>query len=304
MILGWAGVLPTAIAGGKPFRISHYELKRPGEPSIAHSDFRAPSLYYGGVATETHPCLGRIAGYRPPVPSGVTRTASAGSGASDMKTPITPAAIRIALVEDDPEVREKLSATLNARAGCLVVAQCADAEEALREIPAARPDLILLDVLLFRGTGIELIVPLKRALPKVPIIMLTVVERTVDIVRAIDAGASGYLLKTDASDLLADVEDVLAGRAPIVSPSVARRLLDVARRREGMVAGGASGLSPREQQVLALASQGMRQAEIAAQLGISVNTLKTHLRRAYEKLGTRSVLESVHKLRGDHRPFD
>lgn len=203
---------------------------------------------------------------------------------------------RLAIVEDASGVRAKLVETLDAHPGWRVVAACANAAQALREIPAAKPDLVLLDIMLPGGSGTDLLRPLRSALPQAHLIMLTVVEHAADIVRAIHAGACGYILKTDDADLVRDIEVVLAGGAPVISPSVARQLWKHAQAGPPPATQESSGLSPREWEILQLAARGKQQGEIAQALGISVNTVKTHLRRIYDKLGTGSVLESLHKI--------
>lgn len=148
---------------------------------------------------------------------------------------------RLAVVEHDAKVRRKIVATLESRAGWSVVAACASAEEARAKIPRAQPDLLLLDIRLPPASGLDLILPLRAALPGLQVVMLTVVEDTDDILRAIDARACGYLLKTDANNLVQDIETVLAGGAPVMSTAVARQLW---RHREKQTSDPGSGLSP------------------------------------------------------------
>ncbi|MBX3744945.1 MAG: response regulator transcription factor [Verrucomicrobiae bacterium] len=212
--------------------------------------------------------------------------------------------VRLALIEDDPRLRARLVALLHARPGWKVVAECASAANAASRIAAARPDLVLSDILLRGSSGIDAIAPIKRALPRVRVVMLTVIERPADIVRAIDQGACGYILKKDLANLTQHVEDVLAGRAPFMSPSVARRLLEQVRRQtRGRPPGAADILSAREREVLEHAGRGLHHKEIGRVLGITASTVKTHLQRTFDKLGTHSTIESIHKLRGDDEPL-
>lgn len=212
--------------------------------------------------------------------------------------------VRIAVVEDRAEFRRALVTALNARAGWRVVAECADAAQAQRDIPGAHVNIVLLDLLLPGPSGIAAIPQLKKALPKVPIIMLTVVDSPEEIVSALEAGASGYILKGGApSELVASVEDVLAGGA-IMSPAVARRVVEYFQRRQPGSAPAEFGLTAREWEVLRLAARGRQHGEISQALGIAVNTVKNHFRNIYEKLGVSSLTDAIVKLRGGRDLLD
>lgn len=207
--------------------------------------------------------------------------------------------VRIAVVEDSAELRRMLRSTLDAHAGWSVVAECANAKDALERIPNAKPDLILLDIVLRADDdGIRLIAPLKRALPEARVVMLTVVEHGPALARAIFAGASAYIVKRDRSHLVACIEDVLADRAPDMGPSVARQLWKLVERYLLAVPPGDSGLTPRESEVLKLGSVGKQQGEIARELGIEINTVKKHCCHIYRKLGVNSMREAVLKVQG------
>ncbi len=212
--------------------------------------------------------------------------------------------VRIAVVEDRAEFRRVLVTALNARAGWRVVAECADAAQALRDIPGAQADIVLLDMLLPGTSGIAAIPQLKKTLPKVPIIMLTVVDSPEEIVRALEAGASGYILKGGSpSELVASVEDALAGGA-IMSPAVARRVVEYFQRRQTSGTPAEYGLTAREWEVLRLAARGRQHGEISMALGIAVNTVKNHFRNIYEKLGVSSLTDAIVKLRGGRDLLD
>lgn len=204
--------------------------------------------------------------------------------------------IRLAVVEDRAEFRGLLVRALNARPGWRVVAECSSSAQALAELPAARPDLVLLDVLLPGVSGVEVIPQLKARLPGVPIIMLTVVDSPEQIVRALEAGACGYILKGGSNDeLIASVEDALAGGATM-SPAVARRLVEWFQQRQTAPKRDGFGLTEREWEVLRLAARGRQHGEISMALGIAVNTVKNHFRHIYEKLGVGSLTEALIKL--------
>lgn len=204
---------------------------------------------------------------------------------------------RIAIVEDQVPYLEQLAECLQTRKGWRVVARCTHASQALRDIPGCRPDLILLDLALPDGAGAELIPRLRERLPRIPIVILTVEDRAAAIVQAIQAGAAGYLLKRDAAGLVAGVEDALEGRASVMSPSVARRLWDLARSTSVTPLTGHS-LTRRESEILRLAARGKQQAEIGEALGIALNTVKNHTRNIYEKLGVNTLIEAVIRVKG------
>ncbi len=204
--------------------------------------------------------------------------------------------VRIALVEDAAKVRRTIVAALT-RPDWEIVAECANAKQALADIPQAKPNLVLLDIVLPDGSGLDLIAPLKMYLPNVPIVMLTIVEDSSEIARAIGLGASGYLLKQDVPDLVAGVEDLLAGRAPLMSPSVARRIWDLLERVGLGTTDRNYGLTDRQREILHLASSGKHRGEIALALKISENTVKHHFANLFEKLGVHSVREALLKLR-------
>lgn len=206
--------------------------------------------------------------------------------------------VRIAIVEDAAVVRRDLKALLNARAGWCVVVECASAAEALEQIPPTQPEVILLDIgLNGKRSGVDLIPSLKAALPKASILMLTVSSDPATLARTIRLGAVGYLLKGDPVSLISNIEEVLGGGSPVMSPSVARQLWSMAQKDLAGVAASDHGLTQREWEVLRLAAKGLQQGEIALALDISVNTVKVFRRRIFEKLGVGSVIEALVRLR-------
>lgn len=207
-------------------------------------------------------------------------------------------AARIALVEDNVSYRRRLADILGARPGWRVVATCGDVHQASQEIPANRPDLVLLDLRLPGGSAIGLLRQLRARLPGIPLIMLTVVDDPEQIVSALESGASGYILKGGSvEELISDVEDALAGGATM-SPAVARRLVEWFQRGRPLTDGALDlhGLTDREWEILRLAARGKQQGEIAMSLDIAVNTVKNHFRNIYAKLEVRSLTEALVKL--------
>jgi len=214
-----------------------------------------------------------------------------------------PEPVRIAVVEDDAAYLGVLLGRLGTEPCWSVVVACGDARAALRQVPAARPDLILADLHLNGELRIDLVQELKRMLPAVPVVALTVADQAEVIVRVIQAGGSGYLLKDDPVSVLEGIRDVLAGGAPAMSPAVARRLWEAAMSvAEPEVS--QQLLSRREWQVLGLAAKGQKQVRIAASLGIKPNTVKNHFRSIYEKLNVNSLNEALIKVRGNRGLLD
>lgn len=209
----------------------------------------------------------------------------------------SPAETRLAVVEDHRGFRQQLVEVLQSRAGWRVVAECSDARDALEVVPPAAPDLVLLDVRLSPGSGVDLVAPLKAALPRAPILMLTVVEDPDVIVRAIRSGASGYILKRDVPGLIEAIGQSLSGQSPVMSPPIAQRLWNLAREAEPNPSRAMFRLSPREWEVLVLAARGKQHGEICQELGIAMDTVKNHFRRIYDKTGGHSPIEVLVRFR-------
>lgn len=200
--------------------------------------------------------------------------------------------IKIALVEDQREVRESWKRLIESFSDFSCVQACSSGEEALRVLPALRPDAILMDVFLPRMSGIECTVRLKTLLPETRIVILTAVDDDEMIFLALESGADGYLLKrTKPSDLRTALLDVLAGGAPMTS-EIARRVVESFRQRTKS-RDDATRLTPREEEVLLLLSRGYSNKEIAERVALSVDTVRSHLKHIYEKMHVRSRTEAV-----------
>lgn len=203
-------------------------------------------------------------------------------------------ATTVALVEDDVRTRH-LIADLLGKAGFACKSICADAETALRTLPEARPDIVLMDIDLPGASGIECVRQLKPRLPQTHFVMLTVYDDPENIFEALAAGAVGYILKRSAAtDLIAALRDVLAGGSPMTSGVARKVVLSFQQARQGSPE--IDRLSQRESQVLQLLARGKMYKEIADTLGITGNTVSCYIRRIYEKLHVRSRMEAVAKL--------
>ena len=211
--------------------------------------------------------------------------------------------IRVVLVEDDDVVRESLAVLINGAPGFSCVAACPNAEDALERIPSLSPEVVLMDINLPRMSGIECVSRLKQACPAAQIVMLTMYEDDAAIFDSLAAGASGYLLKRTAHVRILDaIEEVHEGGSPMTG-TIARRIVHAMQQARLDPAKSASqpatsqdgllNLSPREHEVLTLLARGYRYKEIAEALGIAVETVRTHLRRIYEKLHVSTRTEAV-----------
>ena len=205
--------------------------------------------------------------------------------------------IRIALVEDDPSVREGLILHLRRASNLMLTAAYASAEEAMREVPSNLPDVILTDINLPGRSGIECVAALKAAHPQLQFLMLTVYDDSEQIFAALRAGASGYLLKRATPDeLVAAIGEVREGGSPM-SMQIARKVVsyfhEIAKPSSEV-----EKLTAREQAILSLLAKGSYYKEIAAELGISANTVRNHLHGIYGKLHVQSRTEAVLKYLG------
>ena len=200
--------------------------------------------------------------------------------------------IRVAIVEDDRSVRENLTVLIDAAPGFACVASCASAEEALKQLPSAPPDVVLMDIHLPGRSGIECVARLKPVLPRTQIIMLTVEEDSERVFESLKAGATGYLVKHVSPDeILAAVAEVHRGGAPM-SSHIARMVVSTFRQAPEACPADLR-LSSREEDILRFLAKGHRSKEIADELGIGVGTVNTHVRHIYEKLHVRSRAEAV-----------
>ena len=201
--------------------------------------------------------------------------------------------IRISIVEDDDKLRGSMIILLEGAFGFRCVSAYEDAESALRDIPSKNPDVVLMDINLPGISGIECVRRLKQNVPETLFIMLTVYEDSGKIFQALQAGASGYLLKmTPPDELIKAIRDVMNGGSPM-SAQVARKV--VQSFHSASTAQPDVQLSEREEDVLHSLSSGKTYKEIADELNISVDTVHNHLKKIYNKLHVRSRTEAVVK---------
>jgi DNA-binding NarL/FixJ family response regulator len=206
-------------------------------------------------------------------------------------------AISVAIVEDNTEVRRNISRFIDGAPGFRCTCACASAEEALRVIPKSPPDVVLMDIQLPGMSGIACTASLKKALPSVPVMMLTVYEDPDAIFNALKAGASGYLLKrTDPAKVLEAVTDLHHGGSPMTG-EIARKVIE-SFHSEKPAGHQQDQLTAREEEILDQLAKGFVTKEIADKLAISPATVRFHLRHIYDKLHVRSRVEAVIKYLG------
>lgn len=202
--------------------------------------------------------------------------------------------IRLLIVDDHPVVRDGLSGIFAGDPDFEVVGQAANGAEAITQAQALHADVVLMDLRMPEMGGVEAIKQLRRWTPSVHVIVLTTYDTDNEVLSAIEAGATGYLLKdAPREELIRAVRAAHRGES-VLSPSVAGRLM-------GRVRGPASEtLSAREVEVIKLIAGGANNREAAAMLFVSEATIKTHLMHIYEKLGVRdraAAVSEAHKRR-------
>jgi RNA polymerase sigma factor (sigma-70 family) len=203
----------------------------------------------------------------------------------------------VLVIEDDAVIRRELVARINADAELVVRAEAATVRGAQLAIEAADVRLALLDLHLPDGSGLQLL-PAARA-RAIDVLILTISDADANVFGALAAGASGYLLKADALATVNDsLKDLRDGGSPI-SPRIARRLVAELRTRKSdeRLSEEAALLTVREREVIDLFCRGATYAEVAQALGISINTVRQHVRKIYDKLHVSSKAEAVVALK-------
>jgi DNA-binding NarL/FixJ family response regulator len=206
--------------------------------------------------------------------------------------------ITVSIVDDESKLRESIATFVDGSSGFKCVSSYGSAAAALKNLPVDKPDVVLMDINLGEISGIECVEKLKEQFPEMQILMLTVYEDTEKIFHALAAGANGYLLKRSSpTKLLAAIREVHSGGSPMTS-SIARKVVASFQKQKPAAdaAGEKTGqLSPREQAVLDGLAKGWTYKQLASELDISIDTIRTYIRRIYEKLHVQSRTEAVAK---------
>ncbi|CRK53937.1 Transcriptional regulatory protein LiaR [Rhodococcus sp. RD6.2] len=195
--------------------------------------------------------------------------------------------ISVLLVDDHVVVRAGLRALLDSQPDIEVIGEAESGEDAVALAVDRSPDLVMMDLALGAGIdGVEAIRRIRAARPEQPVLVFTTYDTDADVVRSLDAGAIGYLLKDSAPrDLFAAIRGAVAGQS-VLSPPVAARVLEKMRRPD-------QALTAREAELLTLLAEGLTNRELGRRLHISEATVKTHLAHIYAKLGVDSRAAAV-----------
>lgn len=196
--------------------------------------------------------------------------------------------IRVFIADDHPMIRTGLRAMIGGEAAFSCAGEAADGEEALRLIPGCAPDVVLIDLIMPRLDGISVIARLRPQLPRTRFVVLTSLIDAAEVRRAIEAGASGYLLKNAAAQELVNViQAVHAGRR-VLGPEATDALVDAQQQHPP-----GADLTQRERELLALMAEGLNNQEIAQRLAIAVPTVKFHITNILAKLQVDNRTEAV-----------
>jgi DNA-binding NarL/FixJ family response regulator len=208
---------------------------------------------------------------------------------------MNPSAIKIVVYEDNPDLRESLSVLLRGSMGFELVGAFVNCEKVAEQMQALRPDIVLMDIDMPVANGIKGLKIIKKIAPEVNVLMFTVFEDNENIFEAICSGAVGYLLKrTPPVRLLEAINDAYDGGAPMTS-SVARKVLQMLPPQQRTADNVSYKLTERETEILNLLVKGNSYKMIADKCGISIDTVRTHIKKIYDKLHVHSQTEAVAK---------
>ena len=208
--------------------------------------------------------------------------------------------ISVCIVDDNRDLRNALEEIIGMSEGYKCVGTIATAEDAIRQIPLLKPDVVLMDINLgSTESGIDCVRTLKPRIPSTNFMMCTVYEEDEKIFEALSAGASGYILKkTTPSKMLDSIRDLYEGGAPM-SSQIARKVVAAFLSKPHPNGGTElNNLTNREKEILELISRGMMYKEIALALNLANDTIRTHVYHVYEKLHVTNRVEAVNKFFG------
>lgn len=205
--------------------------------------------------------------------------------------------IKVAIIEDQKDTRKMLAVLINGSEGYECASTFENGEDAIAGIPELNPDVVLVDIHLPGGvSGTETVRQLKNICPSIHFIMCTSLEDTDNIFGALQAGATGYLVKsTQPSKILEAITDACNGGAPM-SSQIARKVIAFFQKKEEKKNAELEKLSTREQEILDYLSKGYRYKEIASTLFINIETVRKHIHNIYEKLQVNSRMDAVNKV--------
>jgi DNA-binding NarL/FixJ family response regulator len=201
------------------------------------------------------------------------------------------------MLEDNDEIRNTLVSLLNSHENLHCIADFDNPSDAVRSLPRLKPDVVLVDIHMPGGSGIEAIRQLKPILPETQFIVFSVFEENDNIFDALTAGATGYLVKSTPPDKIIEaIHEVHQGGSPM-SSRIARKIVANFQTKKSE-AKQLEILTAREQEILNYLSKGFRYKEIASSMFISIETVRTHIRNIYEKLQVSSRTDALNKVFG------
>ena len=204
-------------------------------------------------------------------------------------------AIKVLLYEDNESLRKSVQTLLHWNSEFDVVAAMPDATSVTEDIAVLKPDVILMDIDMPGGNGVQAVIKIRGTGNPVPVIMFTVFDDEENIFDAICAGANGYLLKKNFDQIPASIKDVLDGGAPMTS-SVAKKVLTFVPKNKVAKNPEMETLSAREREILEYIVKGYSYKMIAAEISIAVETVRSHIKKIYKKLQVNSATEAVYKF--------
>jgi len=203
---------------------------------------------------------------------------------------------KVLLVDDHPVVREGLAERINRERDLVVCGEAQNAREALRAVASLQPDIVILDLSLPKGHGLELVKDLRTLHPDLRVVVFSMHDESVFAERALRAGAHGYVMKQEPPErLLVAIRTVLRGDYFISESASSTCLQAFVSRSTKAVTHSVARLSDRELEIFQLIGQGVSTRKIADRLGRSIKTIETHRTRIKEKLAVKSAAELVHR---------
>ncbi len=205
--------------------------------------------------------------------------------------------ITVCIVEDIEEIRRSLENIVKNSQECLLLESFSNAEDALERLPELQPDITIMDINLPGMSGVECLRQVRLKNHKTQFMMFTIFEDSEQVFEALEAGASGYLLKnTKPEKIIASIKELHEGGAPMTA-GIARRVVH-SFQKQAVISDERAKLSARENDVLNLLAKGLLYKEIAQRLGISFGTVRQHIHNIYEKLHVQNKTEAINKAFG------
>ena len=203
--------------------------------------------------------------------------------------------VKVSIVEDIDEVRESIGKLLQGSDKFTLTSSFTNAEQAEKNLPREKPDIVIMDISLPGRSGIECLQKIKENCGDTQFIMYTIFEDDEKVFEALEAGASGYLLKkTPKEKILESLMELYEGGSPM-STQIARKVIEAFQRRK-MISEEERSLTKKEKEVLDLLAKGFLYKEIADKLSITINTVKQHIHSVYEKLHVTNKAEAINKI--------